>query len=278
VHTQPFEGVGDLPNHASQHPKGQQSLGTIFTDPDERDLIATRSCHVAIEAVHCDVAFATHEPLRVGWVPLEHSFPWREPLQLARSSIPEALVILGGPEALGMRILQDGPLDRALWRVIDGCDVEERVEATPFCVRAGKLGRPVWTCSHGGSPFSGHMPQDVGARCGQDYSLIAWRSTGSPARLPSLASRHKPACRHEHALGLNPVARSVHRITVPSQLFRGPEKRSRHVDRATANSWRLGLRGVALRQEIARPRCRVPAHASVAPGVRRERCTASNAE
>src|SRR5512143_691580 len=54
-------------------PIGERATISRFSFPDECSLVATVTSHVAIDAVDRNVQLATHEPLGVRRLPVEHA-------------------------------------------------------------------------------------------------------------------------------------------------------------------------------------------------------------
>src|SRR6187200_625607 len=93
LHAERLEHVGEAADLAIQVEVGQRAAVARLTFPDERRLVLARSAGMAIDAVDARVQLAADEPLGMRRLPVEHSRPRREPLQLRRESRPERLGI-----------------------------------------------------------------------------------------------------------------------------------------------------------------------------------------
>ena len=72
------------------------SLADWLADPHDCDLIATAGGNVLIETGSRCVGTATHKPLRIRWIPVEHLCVGRHPRQRLRAGMPKAIGVAGG--------------------------------------------------------------------------------------------------------------------------------------------------------------------------------------
>ena len=86
-----LQNVRELLDFDVQVPVRQRAAVAGLSFPDERRLVAARSGHVAVDAIHRDVELSTNEPFRVRRLPLADRFPLLEPLELTGLGRPERL-------------------------------------------------------------------------------------------------------------------------------------------------------------------------------------------
>ena len=128
AHAERLQGVGAAANLPVQLGVGEDPLGVVLSDPDQRHLVLAPGLEVPVQAVVRDVARGAHEPLRPGVVPLEDPRPRGEPFQLAGGFLPEAGDVLDGLR-VGLVIVFDPGLLHSLGRrVEDFLDLQKAID------------------------------------------------------------------------------------------------------------------------------------------------------
>jgi hypothetical protein len=118
-HAQRLEGVGAAIHLPVQLPVGQYSPVSGLALPDDRCLVTPWARQVAVQTVAGHIELPAHEPLRVGWRPLEHRLPGFDPFQRAGLVFPEPQAIaLGCSVDFALRCRGLGELRR--WRETPG--------------------------------------------------------------------------------------------------------------------------------------------------------------
>ena len=117
-----LKDVGKTANVLLELSVSDDPLVAGFTFPDDRRLVATCTCGVAVHAVFTDVELAAVEPLGIRRLPIEHLGPRLLPNQFLRLARPEYRRLLDGflVKALVRRHGWDAGFGRKLFGWLDG--------------------------------------------------------------------------------------------------------------------------------------------------------------
>src|SRR5215218_9405898 len=90
---QVLQCIGAATHFPVEIPVRQHSPLSRLSLPHNGCLVPSRTGQVTIDAIGRDVQPAPRKPARVRWIPLEHVFPWRDPLECTRLLLPKLLRI-----------------------------------------------------------------------------------------------------------------------------------------------------------------------------------------
>src|SRR5215469_2162779 len=136
---QRFQTIGEAADLAVQLSIGDDSLGAVLAEPDERYTIAAVRVDMAIEGVERDIGFGADEPLVVHAIPVENLGPGLGPEEFQGIVFPELLGIGEGFLAFCGEVPLEAVLRNAAWRGIFLVDREEIMDV--LLIESGAHGK-----------------------------------------------------------------------------------------------------------------------------------------